>query len=121
MIVSDFDEFLVCPTEPNVESQHNHLKNYIENSLENKVDQISFRQQSALNKTEDPLECMINATALSMSPLGCMASRRFTSGGHSIKSLHLNYVCPLTGFHEVMVQFVILICLPTITKVENEY
>jgi hypothetical protein len=106
VIVVDFDEFLICPTDANAENQSGFLHEMVQSSIDERVDQMTFSQQSMLNKTEDPLQCMVQAANNHKSPLECFAEKQFTSGGHSIKSFHITNACPLTGFHEVYIQHI---------------
>ena len=102
VIVSDFDEFLYCPAAKShkPQDQSSYIRSTMEMLTDGGVDQVTFRQFTMLNKTDVPADCVVEQVALRRSPLECYASANFTAGGHSIKSVHLSHVCPLTGYHE---------------------
>lgn len=104
IIVADSDEFLYCPFLPAVARIQSSFINTIVTKLQSKgYEQISFNQRNMLNKTQDVYNCVKSNTLGSgkkTSALNCFTSLNYTSGKSSVKSIHLDYSCPLTNYHE---------------------
>ena len=53
------------------------------------------------NKTmQSPRDCVVNKALKHESLFDCFSSYEFYNGAHSIKCIHLNHGCPLTGYHQ---------------------
>jgi hypothetical protein len=101
MAVADFDEFLYCPLGGGTaKGQSAFLEQFIfHNKYNLKVEQITMPQRVNANRTASPRDCMIAKVAEKRSILECFAPYEFYMESHSIKSVALGHICPLTGYH----------------------
>jgi hypothetical protein len=101
VLIVDFDEFLYCPeANATAEAQGEYLYNLFVESKKQGVEQIEINQRMIGNKTDSPRDCLVERSSKGLSIYDCFSSYRFYNGAHSIKSMHLSHICPLTGFHQ---------------------
>ena len=105
VLVVDFDEFLYCPAaeggvDSTIREQTIFLHHFIDDLASRGIQQIVFPQRQTLNLTASPRDCMLQKVKKNRSLFECFASYNQSLGGHSVKSLHVGHVCPLTGYHE---------------------
>lgn len=64
------------------------------------MDQLVFSQRVPSNKTISSRNCIVEKVQRNESLFDCYASYDFPVNMHSIKSIHLGHMCPLTGYHD---------------------
>lgn len=107
VLISDFDEFFYCSAaDADFQSQRKYLRRYLEYHRHMGREQLMFPQRLVLPKTlATPLpknfvrDCLVNNSRNGLSIFECFSAFEYFAGGHSVKSLHLAHVCPLTGYH----------------------
>ena len=100
VLVVDFDEFLYCPVvAATAKAQSGWINQYFMHMKNLGVSQIEFTQRFVGNKTLSPRNCVIDKTKRGESIFDCFGTYFVYNGAHSIKSMHLDHSCPLTGYH----------------------
>lgn len=100
VLIADFDEFLYCPVVgPTARAQGGWIHQFLSHMKALGVSQIEFSQRVVVNKTKSPRDCIVNHVKNGWSIFDCFSSYLYYNGAHSLKSLHLDHSCPLTGYH----------------------
>ena len=100
VLVVDYDEFLYCPVvAATARAQGLWIHRFMGHMKGIGVSQVEFTQRVVANKTESPRDCVVSQAERGKSIFDCFSSYHFYNGAHSVKSLHLDYTCPLTGYH----------------------
>lgn len=100
VLVADFDEFLYCPVVgATARAQGGWIHQFLSHMKALGVSQIEFSQRVVFNKTASPRDCVVGQVKKGRSIFDCFSSYLYYNGAHSLKSVHLDHSCPLTGYH----------------------
>ena len=101
VLVVDFDEFLFCPiAHPAPRAQATFFHNFVQYHHGRGIQQVMLPQRLVSNTTASTRDCMVDKVKNNNNFLPCFAPFEYYMGGHSVKSLHLGHVCPVTGYHQ---------------------
>jgi hypothetical protein len=101
VLVVDFDEFLYCPiAHPAPRAQGTFFHNFVQYHHGRGVEQVMLPQRLVSNTTASTRDCLVEKVKAGKSFFQCFAPFEFYMGGHSVKSLHIGHVCPVTGYHQ---------------------
>lgn len=101
VLVVDFDEFLFCPiAHPAPRAQATFFHNFVQYHHGRGIEQVMLPQRLVSNTTESTRDCVVEKVKGKKSFFSCFAPFEFYMGGHSVKSLHIGHVCPVTGYHQ---------------------
>lgn len=101
VLVVDFDEFLYCPiAHAAPRAQATFFHNFVQYHHGRGVEQVMLPQRLVSNTTASTRDCIVEKVKSNKTFFSCFAPFEFYMGGHSVKSLHIGHVCPLTGYHQ---------------------
>jgi len=101
VLVVDFDEFLFCPiAHAAPRAQATFFHNFVQYHHGRGVEQVMLPQRLVSNTTASTRDCIVERVKADKSFFSCFAPFEYYMGGHSVKSLHIGHVCPVTGYHQ---------------------
>jgi len=101
VLVVDFDEFLFCPiAHAAPRAQATFFHNFVQYHHGRGAEQVMLPQRLVSNTTASTRDCIVERVKARKSFFSCFAPFEFYMGGHSVKSLHIGHVCPVTGYHQ---------------------
>lgn len=106
VLVVDFDEFLYCPiAHAAPRAQATFFHNFVQYHHSRGIEQVMLPQRLVSNTTDSTRDCIVDKVKANKPFFSCFAPFEFYMGGHSVKSLHIGHVCPLTGYHQACPAF----------------